>query len=262
MPWSDEERLERVYRKAATIRLVRRARVLALALPVLVLAGAVVAAASNDDGERRLQVAGPGPTRPTLPTLPPGVETTTTVDLAPPAKGPGTTIPKAPIVTVPPTTTTTVLRSVPDKDNCGGYMPGDTQPSKPPTGMKVTTEVSKKVVHRGDKITLTLRATWTGAEPYTHARGQDELVFVHLDGLIAYSSQYDDSAPRPGRGDETFQPGEEKTYTVTWDTSVACGYQPGLMPARLKAGTYTVDGSWSSTDATWNAERSTFEVVD
>lgn len=256
MPWSDEERLDRVYRRAASIRLARRFRGLAVGAPLaLVLVVAVAALAGTDDGGRpRRVVAADVPTttvplvETTLPTvvLPPTTETT--VAVAP------TTLPKPPPTTLP---------RPPDAENCGGYVPGDTARPRPPEGMRLTAEVSKAVVHRGEEVALTLRATWTGTEPFTHTRRETpDLVFVHMNGPIYYSSQGDGSAPKGTVGEETFQPSEEKTFTVRWKTSQSCGPSLALHDAWLKAGTYTVEGIWESSDSTWVAEPAQFQLVD
>lgn len=258
MPWSDEERLERVYRRAQSIRLVRRARFLVAALPLVVVAGALVAAAASPGDGRKLQVAGPTDVT-TVTTLPPSpldsvlptVPTTVTVPT------PSTTPPSS----LPTVTTPTTAPRPPDAESCGGYVRGGETPPKPPEGMQVTMSVSKETVRRGEEVVLTLRARWTGSQAFTHTRqgGDSQLVFAHLDGPIFYSSQYE--KVKGAAGDETFQPGEEKTYSVRWDTSQACA-QAGFKDRWLKAGTYTVEGIWDDTSGTWVAETAQFELVD
>lgn len=264
MTEDDSERLERVYQRAGAIRLTRRVRVLAVAVPMLLVGAAVVLAAPNDPS--RLEVAeGPVSTTtstfddPPLPTpTTTGVTlpelTTTSVSLRPP------TTPKpsraAPMAT---TTTTTPVYA----ENCGGYSPGDSPRPKPPAGMVVTVEASKQTVRRGEEVVLTLRARWTGDDPYSHMKNREHLLFAKLpDGQIIYQNQYDPNAPSSGTGQETFAPGEEKTYSVTWNTAQACGPYQGMRDQKLRTGTYIVEGTWESTEGTWQAEPATFELTE
>jgi hypothetical protein len=253
MPWSDEERLDRVYRRAQSIRLLRRARFLAAALPLVVLAGALVAAAASPDDGRKLQVAGPvESTTTSLAPQPPDLTapTITIIGGRPPTTHPPTTGTVKP----PSTTSTTELF------NCGGASPGSARP-KAPEGLRITTEASKPVVRRGDDVVLTLRVKWTGSQPLTYSRtGQSHMILGTYKGMIHYSTQYDDEA-QGQTGQDTFQPGEEKTFSVTWDTSLSCGPN-GFRPATLPTGTYVIEGTWDSDQPNWVAEPGQFELVD
>jgi len=261
VPQSDEERLERVYRRAESLKTMRRFRAAALLVPVLVLAAAVALAASPGDRGSELVQADTTTTTETTEVT----ETTETTAVAETTTTTGP--PPAPVTTTvvkPPLPTTTTTTGPPPAENCGGDFSGNNTQPKPPQGMVVTAEASKRTVKRGEDVLLTLRAHWTGSEPFTNERGQSShLLYAHLNGEIFYQNQYDPSAPDPSaHGDETFMPNEVKTYTVRWKTSQSCGATPGMHEATLRTGTYTVDGIWGSKDGTWAADASTFEIVD
>lgn len=265
MSEDDSERLERVYQRAGAIRLTRRMRVLAVALPMLLVGAALVLAGPNDPS--RLEVA-EGPVSTTTPMIDdPLLPTPTTTGVTLPELTTTSLSPRPPttpkLSRVAPMATTTTTTPV-YTENCGGYSPGDTPRSKPPAGMVVTAEPSKKTVRRGEEVVLTLRARWTGEAPYTHTQPpRQHLMFARLpDGQILYQNHYDPSTQPSDGGQETFAPGEEKTYAVTWNTAQACGPYQGMQDQKLRTGTYIVEGIWESTDGTWQAEPATFELTE
>jgi hypothetical protein len=261
VPLSDEDRLERVYAKAGAMKLARRARVMALASILAVVVGAAVLLSDGPDPDSQVQVADGTPADNT------DADSTTTVfDPSTTVSIPHTpttptvaTSPTTPVPTTRPTTTTTT--APPKPENCGGYFPGGAEQSKPPDGMVVTVEASKQTVRRGDDISFTLRARWTGSQPLTYSQsGRKHLIYATWHGQIFYSSQYDDATPATPAGPDTFQPGEEKTYTARWDTSLSCGTYPSMQKAAVPTGTYVVYGSWESTSG-WNGQPAQFELT-
>jgi hypothetical protein len=260
VPLSDEDRLERVYARAGALKLARRARVLGVAAALLVAVGAGVVLADTPDRGSQVQVADRSVDDVT--TTLDGPSTTIAVPLTVPTIPPVTTPPSVPVGTTIPPRTTTTLPAPEEPKNCGGYFPAGAEQSKPPEGMVITVEASKQTVRRGDDIVFTMRAHWTGSQPLTYnASGRKHLIYATWQGEIFYSTQYDEAAPDSPGGPDTFQPGQEKTYTARWDTSLSCGTYPSMQKAPVPTGNYVVYGTWETTEGTWAGRPAQFELT-